>query len=488
MKKTISKIVMVGILLTYAVLNLMYIIQVKGKIQCFGASMILAFIRDRAQAKTNLILFLIFILTLIITYLIIIFSENKLYEEKVELSKDIKDAKLSKDSEQNEKIKDAKLKTNKKADEKEIKKTFIFIFIVSIIAGIILPNNSTDVYYYAAVGRMDSKYGINMYEENFNEHQKDYPDDEVIQASPGIEHKFIYGPLWATICKTIGRIDTNSALGTLYLFKMINIIVHLLNCYLIWKITKNKKLVLYGLNPLMIFEGIINVHNDIFLILFSLLGIYLKKQNKIWLAIISIVLGSLIKYIPILLLPYIINNEKIKNQIIYLAEFAVVFLGLTFAETGNLLSVLNVMDQTGKYANSLYLQVHLSGVNMRVISKIALVGKIIFCIAYFIQIFIRRKKEGKNYMWLMMLFILLVITNFRAWYIMWLFSIFTELEERDINKVIALTLVVEFANYIIYYLGEGYIYGGYYFMMVILPFAIYCIADKICKKRKLLNS
>lgn len=447
MKKTISKITMIAILLIFAILNLTYIIQVKGKIQCFGASMILDSIQYKDQARLNLILFLIFILTLIITYLIIICKESK------------------------------------DTDEKGIKKTFIFIFIVSIIAGIILPNNSSDVYYYSAVGRLDSKYGINMYEENFSEHQKDYTDDEVVQASPGIEHKFVYGPLWAIICKILGRVDTNSALGTLYLFKILNIIVHLLNCYLIWKISKNKKLVLiYGLNPLMLFEGIINVHNDIYLILFSLFGIYLKKQNKIWLAIISIALGALIKYVPILLLPYIINNEKIKKQIIYLAEFALAFLGLTFIFTGSITSILNVMDQTGKYANSLYLQLRLNGLGFDVLSKIALAGKIVFCIAYFIQIFIRRKKEGKNYMWLIMLFILLAITNFRTWYIMWLFGIFTELEQRDINKVIAITLIAEFSNYIIYYLGEGYIYGGYYFMMVVLTFALYCTAEKIYSK------
>ena len=457
MKKTISKIVMIAVLLIFAILNVIYIVQVKGKISCFGASMLLEAIQNKEQARLNLILFLIFILTLIITYLIIVIKESK------------------------------------EADEKGIKRTFILIFIVSIIAGIILPNNSSDIYYYAAVGRLDSKYGINMYEENFNDHQGDFADDEVIQASPGIEHKFIYGPLWATVCKVLGRVDTNSALGTLWLFKILNIIVHILNCYLIWKISKNRKLVLiYGLNPLMLFEGIINVHNDIYLILFSLLGIYLKKQNKIWLAVVSIALGSLIKYIPILLLPYIINNEKIKNQLVYLVEFVLVFLGLTFIQTGSITSILNVMDQTGKYANSLYLQLYLSGVKFEVLSKITLIGKIVFCLAYFLQIFIRRKKEGKNYMWLLCLFILLAITNFRAWYIMWLFGIFTELESRDVNKVIALTLIAEFANYIIYYLGEGYIFGGYYFMMVIITFVLYCLIEMVCvkyaEKKRILNS
>ncbi len=444
MKKNISKIIMVIILLAFAIPNIKYIIEVNGKIECFGASMIFETIMNKGQAKINFILYFTFILGLIFTYLIIIINESK------------------------------------DSNEKEIKKVFIFISIVSVISSLILPNNSTDVYYYGAVGRLDSKYGINMYEENFNEFQEKYIDDETIKASPAIEHKFIYGPLWSMICKVIGRVDTNSSLGTLYLFKILNIIVHLLNCYLIWKISNNKKLVLiYGLNPLMIFEGIINVHNDIFLILFSLLALLLKKHNKIGLAVLSITLGALIKYIPIILLPYIVNNEKVKKQLIYYLEFILVFLSVTFVLTGSISSILTVVDQTGKYANSLYLLLYLKGVKFSMLSKICFAGKVLFCILYFIQIFIRRKKEGKNYMWFIILFILLAITNFRAWYIMWLFGIITEVNMKDIYKIIALTICAEFSNYIMYYYGEGFIYGGDYFLTLVVLFILYLLVDKI---------
>ena len=85
-------------------------------------------------------------------------------------------------------------------------------------------------------------------------------------------------------------------------------------------------------------------------------------------------------------------------------------------------------------------------------------------------------------MYLIMLFILLAITNFRTWYIMWLFGIITELDTKNIWKVIALTIIAEFSNYIVYYLGEGYIFGGYYFLMTTITFVIYCIAEKIYEK------
>ena len=82
-------------------------------------------------------------------------------------------------------------------------------------------------------------------------------------------------------------------------------------------------------------------------------------------------------------------------------------------------------------------------------------------------------------MWLLCLFILLAITNFRAWYIMWLFGIITEVDTKDLDKLIALTLIGQFANYIPYYLGEGYMFGEYYFMMVIFTFLVYLVVDKL---------
>ena len=90
-------------------------------------------------------------------------------------------------------------------------------------------------------------------------------------------------------------------------------------------------------------------------------------------------------------------------------------------------------------------------------------------------------------MWLIMLFMLLVITNFRAWYIMWLFGIITEIDMKDVNKLIALTLIGQFANYIPYYLGEGYMFGEYYFMMVIFTFLVYLIVDNLKEQNGIIN-
>ncbi len=273
MKTKICKVIMLITILIYAIFNIAYIASVRGDIECFGASMLFEGIASREQKTLNLIIFMCFILILTVTYLIILID--------------------NKDKAKNNEIDDKTIYKVVKNNKNDVIKTFLFIAIVSLLSGIVLPNNSSDVYYYIASGRLDARYNINVFEENFKDKQLEHMDDKVIAKSPGCDQKFIYGPVWAAVCKFVGSLPTTLVITNVYAFKFLNILVHLLNCYLIYKISKNKKYVLlYGLNPLVLFEGLMNCHNDIYLVLFMLLAVYLKKKEKRGLAAISIALRN----------------------------------------------------------------------------------------------------------------------------------------------------------------------------------------------------
>lgn len=278
MKSKISKAIMLITIIIYAIFNIAYIAYAKGNIQCFGASMIFESIVNKNQKMLNLIAFIIFMVILTVTYLIILADSKNKAENKEIQDKKINDITTYKVVE-------------KDNDKKDWIKTFVFIAIISVLCAIVLPNNSSDVYYYIASGRLDARYNVNVFEENFKDEQAKHMDDKVIASSPACNQKFIYGAVWAAICKIVGSFPTKMVVINLYVFKFLNIIVHLLNCYLIYKISKNRKLVLlYGLNPLVLFEGIMNCHNDIYLVTFILLAVYLKKKDKKGLAVVSIAL------------------------------------------------------------------------------------------------------------------------------------------------------------------------------------------------------
>src|SRR5258708_36906519 len=70
---------------------------------------------------------------------------------------------------------------------------------------------------------------------------------------------------------------------TLFGFKLIASISYLAMSFLILKITKNPlSAAIFALNPLVIMESLVSGHNDIFMMFFALLSLYLlSKVEKI---------------------------------------------------------------------------------------------------------------------------------------------------------------------------------------------------------------
>lgn len=446
MNKKISKILFICIIATFSILSIMHIAQCGGDIiKCNGASMFLNQVITLNEQQINGIAFIEFMLITVILYLSLIKNDDN------------------------------------------AKSLFIFIAIISVLAAVILPNNSSDVYYYMASGRLDAKYNMNPYNDVFKNNQAQHMDDNIVATSPALNTNFLYGALWAMICKALSAFPTNSAIVMLYIYKLANVIIHLINCYLIYKISKKTKdVIIYGLNPLILFEGIINCHNDIYVVFFILLAIYLKKQKKIGLAVGTVALGALIKYIPILILPYIIFDEDIKKidvkkTIIYAIETIAIFFEISILVIGSVKGVLTFTQQAEVLANSLYLILKMNGIQISLIHKVAMAA---FAVIYIISVI--KSNKPKTYKNIFILFLLIVISNFRTWYIIWLFALIPILEDKDKNTVIALSIIGEFANVVMYRFGEGYIHGVKYFYSVIITMIIYIVITKfeIIKKLK----
>ena len=108
------------------------------------------------------------------------------------------------------------------------------------------------------------------------------------------------------------------------MFKLLNLMVHIFNCYMIYKISHKKIFsIIYGLNPFVLIEALSNVHNDIFVIAFILLATYfLIRKKNLFVATLFLSLATAIKYFAILLLPitiiYYFRKEKPQTRFIKL--------------------------------------------------------------------------------------------------------------------------------------------------------------------------
>lgn len=218
------------------------------------------------------------------------------------------------------------------------KRLFGFILVVGILFSIMIPTTSLDVYSYIGNGWVDSHYHENPYYTSVQEVTNQNGVDPMLGkvARCWRDEPVIYGPVWSLICKGLTSISGGNIDIALYTFKIASLLIFLACSFLIYKITKKKFFcLLFALNPFILFEFLCNVHNDIFLVFFVLLAFYFTKEKKhIAMAVACIAMAVGIKYLSILLLPFILvymlkedeTKNKIKKGILYGMEFVVLLV------------------------------------------------------------------------------------------------------------------------------------------------------------------
>lgn len=394
---------------------------------------------------------------------------------------------------------------------KNNKQMYMYIAIISLIFVIVLPFLSSDVFYYLGVGRLDSQYGQNPYYITIKDFVESVDNSQYLEQdtvlAKGYENDWgsttvVYGPVWTLVCKIVAGISFGNIDIGLLVFKLLNMAIHLVNCYLIYKLTGKKLFVLlYGLNPYMFIEGIANVHNDIYVVtcIFASLYFLLKKKN-ILVSIIFLALATAIKYFAVLLLPFIIMYyfrdkkpwERLKNCFLYgmLFVFIVAITYLLYIQDMQVLS--GIMTQQGKFTKNFYIILMEYFDIPNLVSNVNRVLLISFIIIYFFTCLtllfkkqITFREEMRKIQYFLVAFLFLLITNFQPWYIMWLFPLMIWQKKRMIQFVVQIALISQFANSVFLINGEGWRNGTpFTFFMLLGIFVCFNVTDIKFNKTK----
>lgn len=391
---------------------------------------------------------------------------------------------------------------------KNIKQVYITISIISLIFVFTIPFWCSDVFYYLGVGRLEAEYHQNPYyitmKEYVDSNNVNINNDTVMQKGYNnywSETTVVYGPIWTIICSIIAKLSLGNIDFGLFIFKLCNVLAHMLNCYLIYKIS-NKKIftIAYGLNPFILVEGIANVHNDMFVILFILIALYqLLKKKNITLSILSLAMATDIKYFAVLLLPFIViyfyKDKKIKYRILKCIQYGTVFgifMLIPYILYINDLQVFKGMsDQQGKIAKGLYLFISQYFTNpsnlVNIISKTMLYMFIIvytyICTMLLIKPKIKFNIEMKKFFYILLAFIFLLITNFQPWYLIWLSPFILWQKAKNMKLIIQMQLITLIANIVFLIYSENFVYGVPFFMIFVTGTLICIIKNK--KERKI---
>jgi hypothetical protein len=199
--------------------------------------------------------------------------------------------------------------------------------LFSFVNVLVFPLNSTDVYDYVAHGRITGIHEGNPYTDVPN----DYPDDPYVQLAAWRKSSTVYGPLWEVLSGVIGRFAGESLWANVLAYKGLALVGYLLSTIMVASILRRVSpsmalsgTILFSWNPLVLLEGVANLHNDMLMIAFLLGGIWAlslvrrssttagdtknDRHNSLFgiLCMILLVMSILVKFIPVLFLPLIL--------------------------------------------------------------------------------------------------------------------------------------------------------------------------------------
>lgn len=381
------------------------------------------------------------------------------------------------------------------------KSVIMIIIIIASIFTIILPMTSTDIFYYIGTGWSEAHYKINPYYTSVDDliiQNEQASTDVMLLKMKGTwsNQKIVYGPIWPLVCKILSMCSNGNLSLALIIYKLFNLTLHFINSYIVYKMTsKSKKYTLmYALNPLLLFECLSNVHNEMLLIFFIILAMYyLISKKQILLAIILLACGAAVKYVAILLAPFFVlyyyRKEKVQKKIVYSLLYGVIFLATLFICYMPYMQdfkVLNgILDQQEKFANSLFTSIAIQ--NMGLAEKVSVGFMLAYIVIYIIEV-IKMLFSKKEYTWeemmkkyntLLLLFIFGTITNLQPWYIIWILPTCFWQEEKTSTILQKLTIISIIATSVYFLFIETYIYGQFYiYILAILTLLLVVIQKK----------
>ncbi len=314
--------------------------------------------------------------------------------------------------------------------------------ILRIILLFSIPNLSDDFYRFIWDGRLIVN-GLNP----FNHLPNYYIDNNILPESltPELYNRLnsqpyftIYPPLAQAVFTIACWLFPNSISGAVIIMKGILLIGEIGSIYLIINILKRynlptQNILLYALNPLIIFEIVGNLHFEGLMIFFLLLSFFLivpllgGDRGGAWSAL-AMAGAIAAKLLPLMFLPFIMIKLSIKKNIIYFAILGVALL-LLFAPLLNSFffnhfgESLNLYFRQFEFNASFYYIFRWIGYEMKGYNIINRLGpqlaQLVFVIIITLAI-IRRKKDWQAVpeSWLFAISVyLLFATTVHPWYI-----------------------------------------------------------------------
>ncbi len=205
-------------------------------------------------------------------------------------------------------------------DSEQVKQNshrFIWSFIIGIACIFVVsyPANSHDIFNYITTAKVTYLYGENPYIVMPTE----ILGEPFLAFTRAANRTALYGPVWILMSAIPHHAGLGQIWFTIVLFKLMNAVVYMLFAWFIYVATKSVKNVLFfASNPLIVLEVLLSGHNDIYMMLPALFGLwYLRRHTSMAkaLGLLAFVSSWFVKGATVVLLPVLflrgISWEKV---------------------------------------------------------------------------------------------------------------------------------------------------------------------------------
>lgn len=213
----------------------------------------------------------------------------------------------------------------------------MFAFIVVFL--FVAPFDAADIYDNIMHGRILGVHHANPFQQVIAE----YPDDPFHDYAAWKNARSAYGPLWELLAGLTAHLAGDGIIANVLAFKLLPGIFHLAGVLVVALYLRQTApeqalggVLLLGWNPLILYETWGNGHNDVAMAFWFLLAAWWIIRRHYTLAALSLMVGALMKFIPILLIPAVLligwrSLETLRARILFLANTALLSSLITAA-------------------------------------------------------------------------------------------------------------------------------------------------------------
>jgi hypothetical protein len=180
---------------------------------------------------------------------------------------------------------------------------FILVFLF------VAPFDAADIYDNIMHGRILGVYGANPFQQVI----AGFPDDPFYEYAAWRRARSAYGPLWESLAGLTAWLAGDGIIANVLAFKILPGLFHVAAVALVVFYLKREApekalrgALLLGWNPMVLYETWGNGHNDIAMVFWFLLAAWWIARQRYAFAVLSLLAGALMKFLPILLVPAVL--------------------------------------------------------------------------------------------------------------------------------------------------------------------------------------